>query len=143
MEPQPAHTTPNSVTNPTALKNMANLTVTTTLVAVPGHIIRHDKNSVVIGGEKFSEILRQLYESGFRRVEVLIEVARQKIVVEGVIYKKHDSRRGRTHFTLYPLQPGQAVLRMLSDEHRRDAAPYAKKPLPVLIHQIAVPLKPK
>ncbi len=142
MGAQPVHTNPSPVTNPTTLKSAVNITVTTPAV-IPGYVIRHDKNSVVIGGEKLGDVLRQLQESGFRRVEVLVEVAGQRIAVDAVIYSKRDSRRNRTYFMLYPLQPGQAVLRMLSDEHRRGAAPRAKRPLPVIIHQIAVPLKPK
>jgi hypothetical protein len=141
MDTTPNHTNPGSVINPTVLRNMVNLTVSA--AAVPGYVIRHGKNSVVISGEKLGEVLRQLYESGFRRVEVLIEVAGRQLVTDATIYNKYDSRRGRTYWWLYVLQPGQAVLRALLDEHRRAAAPRAKRPLPVLIHRIAVPLTPK
>jgi hypothetical protein len=141
MGAQPVHTSPNPVTNPTTLKHVVNITVTTT--AVPGYIIRHDKNSVVISGGKLGEVLRRLYESGFRRVEVLIEVASRQVVTDATIYSKYDKRRNRTYWWLYVLQPGQAVLRTLLDEHRRGAAPRAKKPLPVLVHQITVTLSPK
>jgi hypothetical protein len=123
------------------LKSAVNITVTT--VAIPAYVIRHDKNSVVVGGEKLGEVLRQLYDSGFRHVEVLIEVAGRQVAVDATIYHKYDRRRGRTYWWLYPLQPGQAVLRALFDEYRRGAMPRAKRPLPVIIHQIAVPLKPK
>ena len=141
MGAQPAHTDQNPVMNPTVLKNMVN--ITTVAAAIPGYVIRHDKNSVVISGEKLGEVLRQLYDSGFHRVEVLIEVAGRQIVTDATIYSKYDRRRNRTYWWLYVLQPGQAVLRALFDEYRRGAAPRAKRPLPVLIHRIAVPLKPK
>jgi hypothetical protein len=141
MGAQPSLPNPNSVTNPTVLKNMVNITVVA--AAVPGYVIRHDKNSVVISGEKLGEVLRQLYESGFRRVEVLIEVAGRQVVTDATIYSKYDRRRNRTYWWLYVLQPGQAVLRALFDEYRRGAAPRAKRPLPVLIHQITIPLTPK
>ncbi len=136
-----AHPNPNPVTNPTMLKNVVNITVAT--AAIPGYVIRHDKNSVVISGEKLGEVLRQLYDSGFRRVEVLIEVAGRQVVTDASIYSKYDRRRNRTYWWLYVLQPGQSVLRALLDEHRRGAAPRAKRPLPVLIHQITIPLTPK
>jgi len=137
----PLHPNLNPVTNHTMLKSVANITVTT--AAIPGYVIKHDRNSVVISGEKLGEVLEQLYSAGFRRVEVLIEVAGRQILTDGTIYCRHDKRRGRTYYWLYPLQPGQAVLRALFDEHRRGAAPRAKKPLPLIIHQIAVPLKTK
>jgi len=141
MGAQPVHTNPNPVTNPTVLKNMVNITITT--AAIPGYVIRHDKNSVVISGEKLGEVLQQLYDSGFRRVEVLIEVAGRHVVADATIYTKYDKRRNRTYWWLYILQPAQAVLRMLLDEYRRGAAARAKRPLPVLIHRIAIPLTPK
>jgi hypothetical protein len=98
---------------------------------------------VVISGEKLAEVLRQLYEAGLRHVEAVVEVAGQRIAVDAVIYSKHDRRRSRTYYWLYVLQPGQAVLRTLFVEYRRGVAPRAKKPLPVLVHQITVTLKPK
>jgi len=141
MDTPPVRANSNPVMSPTALKHTINLTVAAT--AVPGYVIRHDKNSVVISGEKLAEVLSQLYEAGLRYVEAVVEVAGQRIIVDAVIYSKHNRRRNRTYLWLYVLQPGQAVLRMLFDEYRRGAAPRAKKPLPVLIHQIAVALKPK
>jgi hypothetical protein len=140
MDTPPLHTNLNPVTNPTTLRHTVNLTVA---AAVPGYVIKHDKHSVVISGEKLGEVLRQLHDSGFRRVEVLMEVAGRRIVTDASIYSKYDRRRNRIYWWLYVLQPGQAVLRTLFDEHRRGAAPHAKRPLPVLIHQITVPLKPK
>ncbi len=141
MGAQPTYTSPNPVINPPTLKGVANITVST--AAVPGYAVKHDKNSVVISGEKLGEVLRQLYEAGVRRVEVLIEVAGRQVVADASIYSKYDKRRNRTYYWLYVLQPGQAVLRALLEEHRRGAAPRAKRPLPVLIHQIAIPLTPK
>ncbi len=141
MGAQQAHPTSNTVMDPTTLKSAVNITVVA--AAIPGYVIKHDKNSVVISGEKLGEVLRQLYESGFSRVEVLIEVAGRQVVADASIYSKYDKRRNRAYWWLYVLQPGQAVLRALLEEHRRGAAPRAKKPLPVLIHRIAVPLTPK
>jgi len=141
MGTPPIHTNPNPVTNPKTLKHTVNLTVAA--AAVPGYVIRHDKNSVVISGEKLGDVLRQLYDSGFRRVEVLMEVAGRQVVTDATIYSKYDKRRNRTYWWLYVLQPGQAVIRALFDEYRRGAAPRAKRPLPVLIHQITMPLTPK
>jgi RNase P/RNase MRP subunit p29 len=141
MGVQPVHPNPNSVINPTMPKHTINLIVAAT--AIPGYVVRHDKNSVVISGEKLAEVLRQLYEAGLRYVEAVIEVAGQRIAIDGTIYSKYDKRRNRTYYWLYVLQPGQAVLRTLFDEYRRGAAPRAKRPLPVLIHRISVSLKPK
>jgi len=141
MGAQPDRTNPNPVTNPTAIKHVVNITIAS--AAIPGYVVRHDKNSVAISGEKLGEVLQQLYDSGFRRVEVLLEVAGRQVVTDATIYSKYDRRRSRTYWWLYVLQPGQAVLRMLLDEHRREAAPRARRPLPVLILRIAVPLTPK
>jgi hypothetical protein len=141
MGVQPVHPNPNPVINPIVHKNIVNITLVS--AAIPGYAIRHDRNSVVISGEKLAEVLRQLYEAGLRYVEAVIEVAGQRIAIDGTIYSKYDKRRNRTYYWLYVLQPGQAVLRTLFDEYRRGAAPREKRPLPVLVHQIAVPLRPK
>jgi hypothetical protein len=108
---------------------------------VPGYVIAHDKNAVAITGQNLAEVLSQLYEAGFRYVEAVVEVAEQKLVIDATIYSKYDRRRGRAYFWLYPLQPGQSVLRDLFRKYRGGAAPHAKKPMPVIIHQIAVALK--
>ena len=141
MGTQIPNTTPSAGISPKVPKYTIDITLSR--AAVPGYAIKHDKNSVVIGGEKLGEVLEQLYESGFRRVEAVVEVAGRQIVADATIYKKYDKKRNRTYYWLYVLQPGQAVLRALFDEHRRGAAPRAKKPLPLIIHQIAVPLKTK
>jgi len=141
MDPAPVRANPNPVTSPQLPKHAINLTIAAT--AIPGYVIRHDKNSVVVSGEKLAEVLSQLYEAGLRYVEAVVEVAGQRIIVDAVIYNKRDKKRNRTYYWLYVLQPGQAVLRMMFDEYRRGAAPRAKKPLPAIIHQIAIALKPK
>jgi hypothetical protein len=138
MEPQ---TPPNPVISPQALKNAVNIYITA--VAIPGHVIMHDKNAVVISGQKLAEVLSQLYEAGFRYVEALIETAGQRIVIDAAIYSKYDKRRNRTYWWLYPLQPGQSVLRDMFLKYRGGAARHAKRPMPVIIHQIAVSLKQK
>ena len=138
MEPQ---TPPNPVISPQALKNAVNIYTTT--VAIPGYVIMHDKNSVAISGQKLAEVLSQLYETGFRYVEALIEVAGQRIIIDATIYSKYDKRRNRTYWWLYPLQPGQSVLRDMFLKYRGGAAHRAKRPMPVIIHQIAVSLKQK
>ncbi|MFZ8808144.1 MAG: hypothetical protein ACO2PN_08560 [Pyrobaculum sp.] len=136
MEPQ---TPPNPVISPQVLKNAVNIYITA--VAIPGHVIMHDKNSVVISGQKLAEVLSPLYEAGFRYVEAVVEVAGQRIAVDAAIYSKHDKRRNRAYHWLYPLQPGQSVLRDMFYRHRSGAARHAKRPMPVIIHQIAVALK--
>ena len=138
MEPQ---TPPNPVISPQALKNAVNIYITA--VAIPGHVIMHDKNSVVISGQKLAEVLSPLYEAGFRYVEAVVEVAGQRIAVDAAIYSKYDKRRNRAYYWLYPLQPGQSVLRDMFLKYRSGAARHAKRPMPVIIHQIAVSLKPK
>jgi len=138
MEPQ---TPPNPVISPQALKNAVNIYITA--VAIPGHVIMHDKNSVVISGQKLAEVLSPLYEAGFRYVEAVVEVAGQRIAVDAAIYSKYDKRRNRAYHWLYPLQPGQSVLRDMFLKYRGGAARHAKRPMPVIIHQIAVSLKPK
>jgi hypothetical protein len=138
MEPQ---TPTNPVISPQALKNAVNIYITA--VAIPGHVIMHDKNSVVISGQKLTEVLSPLYEAGFRYVEAVVEVAGQRIAVDAAIYSKHDRRRSRAYYWLYPLQPGQSVLRDMFLKYRGGAARHAKRPMPVIIHQIAVSLKQK
>jgi hypothetical protein len=132
---------PNPVMNPIVLKNMVNITVVA--AAIPGYVIMHDKSAVVISGQKLAEVLSQLYEAGFRYVEAVVEVAGQRIVIDGTIYIKYDKRRNRTYYWLYPQQPGQSVLRDMFLKYRGGAARHAKRPMPVIIHQIAVSLKQK
>jgi hypothetical protein len=139
MEPQPVNTNQNPVTNPPPLRKGVNITVAA--VAIPGYVIAHDKNAVAISGQKLAEVLSQLYEAGFRYVEAIVEVAGQRIAVDAAIYSKHDRRRSRTYFWLYPLQPGQSVLRDMFLKYRGGAVRHAKKPMPVIVHQITVSLK--
>ncbi len=112
-------TQPNPVTGPQVLKNAVNIYITA--VAIPGHVIMHDKNSVVISGQKLAEVLSQLYEAGFRYVEAVVEVAGQRMAVDATIYSKYDKRRNRVYHWLYPLQPAQSVLRDLFYKHRGGA----------------------
>lgn len=132
-------TTP--VTNPPSLRKGVNITVAT--AAIPGYVVMYDKNAVAISGQKLAEVLSQLYEAGFRYVEAVVEVAGQRIAVDAAIYSKYDKRRNRTYYWLYPLQPGQAVLRDMFLKYRGGAPRNAKRPMPVIIHQIAVSLKQK
>jgi len=141
MEPPTVNPTTTPVTNPPSLRKGVNITVAT--AAIPGYVIMHDKSAVAISGQKLGEVLSQLYEAGFRYVEAIVEVAGQRIVVDAAIYSKHDRRRSRTYHWLYPLQPGQSVLRDMFLKYRGGAARHAKRPMPVIIHQIAVSLKQK
>jgi hypothetical protein len=141
MSGQASLPNPNPVTNPVALNSTVNITVAS--AAIPGYVIMQDKNAVAISGQKLVEVLSQLYEAGFRRVEAVVEVSGQRIVVDAAIYSKYDKRRGRVYFWLYPLQPGQSVLRDMFLKYRSGAARHAKRPMPVIIHQLAVSLRQK
>ena len=141
MKPPTVNPNTNPVTNPLSLRKGVNITVAT--AAIPGYVIMHDKNAVAISGQKLAEVLSQLYEAGFRYVEAVVEVAGQRIAVDAAIYSKYDKRRNRAYYWLYPLQPGQSVLRDMFLKYRSGAARHAKRPMPVIIHQIAVSLKPK
>jgi hypothetical protein len=141
MGAQPIHPNPNPVINSPSLRKGVNITVAT--AAIPGYVIMHDKSAVVISGQKLAEVLSQLYEAGFRYVEAVVEVAGQRIAIDGTIYSKYDKRRNRTYYWLYPLQPGQSVLRDMFLKYRGGATRHTKRPMPVIIYQIAVSLKPK
>jgi hypothetical protein len=101
----------------------------------------HDKGVVGISGPKLAENLEVYYRAGVRQVEAVVLVAGQPLAVDGTINVRHDRRSGRTYLWLYPLQPAQSILRDLYLKHRGDAAPRAKKPMPIIV--LTVRPKPK
>jgi hypothetical protein len=125
------------VTDPYREKNIINLTSTSKLlgvVGIPAHVSVHDNAYVAIsGGRSLSDILMPYYAAGIRRVEIVIDVAGQRLAAEAKIYKRTDRQGGRVYLWLYPLQPAQGLLRDLLRRHRAGAAPNAKRPLPIAI----------
>ena len=109
--------------------------------AIPAHVVMHDKNAVGISGQKLAEILEVYYKAGISRVEAAVLVDGQPLVVDCRIYTRHDQRRNRTYYWLYPLGTGQSLLRDMLRRHRGDAPRNAKRPLPAAI--LAVVPKPK
>ena len=134
--PVTAHQTPNNITN---------INITNTPVAlsagIPAHITVHDKGVVGIGGQKLAENLEVYYRAGFHQVEAVVLVAGQPLVVDGTIYVRHDRRSGRTYYWIYPLQPAQSILRDLYLKYRGDAAPRAKRPMPIIVLTVGPKLK--
>jgi len=110
-------------------------------VALPGHVIVHDRRSIAITCNSLIDFLRALYEAGMRYVTAVIEVAGQRLVVDAVIYRRPDKRSGRARYLLYPLQPAQSLLRNMLARWRGGASPGAKRPMPVLIHSVTPKLR--
>jgi hypothetical protein len=137
---------PKYVTNPYENINLENITVTAKIlnslaVGIPAVVTTHDRNSVAITGKSLSEILQTYYDAGVEHVEVVIDIAGQKVAAVGKIYRKVNKQTGRTTYWLYPLYPAQSLLRDLLRRYRADAPRKAKRPLPVTI--LAVVPKPK
>jgi hypothetical protein len=109
--------------------------------AVPGHVVVQDRRSVGITSNGLRDFLRALYEAGIRHVQVVVDVAGQRLAVDAVIYRKLDKRGGRAHYWLYPLQPAQTLLSDMLHKWRADAPYNAKRPMPIVI--FAVIPKPK
>jgi len=134
--------TPPTHNNVTSIKLFSdNLLGMPFKAAIPAHVIMHDKNTVGISGQKLAEILEVYYKAGISHVEAAVLVAGQPLVVDCRIYTRHDRRSNRTYFWLYPLQPGQTLLRDLYFKYRGGAPRNAKRPLPVAIHAVVPKLK--
>jgi len=133
------------VTDPYLEKNTEHILTTIKLLGIagiPAHISAHDNTYVAIsGGRSLSDILMPYYAAGIRRVELVIDVAGQRLSVDAKIYRRTEKQSGRVYLWLYPLQPAQGLLREMLHRHRAGAAPRAKRPLPITI--LAVVPKPK
>jgi hypothetical protein len=140
---QPGPHTP--VTTPGTPNNITNINITNTpvalSVAIPAHITVHDKGVVGISGPKLVENLEVYYRAGVRHIEAVVLVAGQPLVIDGTINIRHDRRSGRTYYWIYPLQPAQSILRDLYLKYRGDAAPRAKKPMPIIVLTVVPKLK--
>jgi len=139
---------PNSepVTNPHTEKIMENITVAltfanTVVAGVPAFVSVHDSNYVAISGRSLSDLLRAFYDAGVRRVEVVIEVAGQRLAAEANVHRRTDKRSGRAYYWLYPLQPAQSLLRDMLRRYRGGAPRNAKRPLPVAVLTVLPKLK--
>jgi hypothetical protein len=145
MAQQGPHPTAEPVTNPRLERNLTNLTPTSKLlgaVGIPANISVHDSSYVAIsGGRSLSDVLMPYYAAGVRRVEIVIDVEGQRLAAEAKIYRRTDKQSGRVYLWLYPLQPAQRLLRDLLRRYRGDAAPNAKRHLPIAI--LAIIPKPK
>jgi len=82
-------------------------------------------------------LLAALSEAGIRHVSVIIEVASHRLVVDATINRRVDRRNGHVYFWLYPLGPGQTLLRDVYLKHRAGASRGAKNPLPVVIYSVS------
>jgi hypothetical protein len=133
------------VTDPRQEKNVINLITSHKLlgaVGIPANLSVHDNAYVGIsGGSNLSEILMPYYAAGIRRVDIVIDVAGQKLTAEAKIYQRTDKRGGRMYLWLYPLQPAQGLLREIVRRHRADAPRKAKRPLPITILAVVPKLK--
>jgi hypothetical protein len=116
----------------TAAHTIAN-TIAGTIAGVPALVTVHDSRYVAISGRGLSDLLRAFYEAGVRRVEAVIDVPGQRLAAEAKIFRKLDRRSGRTYYYLYPLQPAQGLLRDMLRRYRGNAAPNAKRPMPVTV----------
>jgi hypothetical protein len=137
MAQQGPYPSSEPVTDPRLERNITNLTPTSKLfsaVGIPASISVHDSSYVAIsGGRSLSDILMPYYVTGVRRVEIVIDVAGQRLAAEAKIYRRTDKQSGRVYLWLYPLQPAQGLLREMLRRHRAGAAPNAKRPLPVIV----------
>jgi len=104
-----------------------------TLAAVPGHVVAHGKHAVGIKADGLADLLKAFHEAGVRRVQAVIDVAGQRLVIDATVYRKIDKRSGRALYWLYPLGTAQSLLRDLLRKHRGDAPRNTKRPLPVII----------
>ena len=125
---------------------MGNITVAltyanTVVAGVPAFVSVHDSSYVAISGRSLSDLLKAFYDAGVRRVEVVIEVAGQRLAAEANVHRRTDKRSGRAYYWLYPLQPTQSLLRDMLRKYRGDAPRNAKRPLPVAIHAVVPKLK--
>jgi hypothetical protein len=137
---------PKYITGPHKNTNLENITVSAKIlnalaVGIPAVVTAHDRNSVAITGKNLSEMLQAYYDAGVQRVEVVIDVAGQKVAATCRIYQKTSKQAGRATYWLYPLYPAQALLREMLRRHRGEAPRKAKRPLPITV--VAVVPKPK
>ena len=86
---------------------------------------------VAIGGRELSKRLEELYLSGVREVELILDVPGRRLGISGrIIYKRN---KDRTYYYIYPKHPAQSLLRELYLKRRGNAEPYAKTPVPVVV----------
>jgi len=144
MVQQGPHLNSEQVTDPRLGRNTTNLTSSAKLfgaVGIPANISIHDSSYVAIsGGKSLSDVLMPYYAAGVRRVEIIIEIEGQRLAAEAKIYRRTDKQSGRVYLWIYPLQPAQRLLREMLRRYRGDAAPKAKRPLPIAI--LAIMPKP-
>jgi hypothetical protein len=109
--------------------------------AVPARVVVHDRHAVGITSDGLVDLLKAFYEAGVRRIQVIIDVAGQRLAADAAVYRKIDRRSGRVSYWLYPLGTAQTFLRDLLQKHRGDAPRNAKRPLPVAV--VAVVPRPR
>jgi hypothetical protein len=105
--PPNSHTQP--VTDPHKERRVGNITVThtfanTVVAEVPAFVTIHDNHYVAVSGRSLSDLLGAYYAAGFRRVEVVIDAAGQRLAAEAKVYRRFNRRSGRMYFWLYSLQ---------------------------------------
>jgi hypothetical protein len=98
---------------------------------VPASVSQYGSNFVVISGPELSKQLEELYTSGVREVEVVVDVPGHRLVAVGKIYALR--KRSTTYYYIYPHDAAQRLLRELYHKYRGDAPTGTKKPVPVIV----------
>jgi hypothetical protein len=99
--------------------------------SIPASVSLYSKNSVVISGPELSRRLEELYTSGVREVEVVVDVPGHRLVAVGKIYIVH--KRNTKYYYIYPHDAAQRLLRELYFKYRSGAPAGAKRPMPVIV----------
>jgi hypothetical protein len=102
-----------------------------TSASIPASVSLYSKNSVVISGSELSRRLEELYTSGVREVEVVVDVPGHRLVAVGKIYVVH--KRNTKYYYVYPHDAAQRLLRELYYKYRSGAPTGAKRPVPVVV----------
>jgi hypothetical protein len=103
------------------------------LWGIPASVSLYGKNFVVISGPGLSKRLEELYTSGVREVEVVVDVPGQRLVASGRIYNRYNKQRNATYYYIYPRDPAQRLLRELYYKYRGNAPIGAKRPMVAVV----------
>ncbi len=98
---------------------------------IPASISLYGKNFVVISGPELSRRLKELYASGAREVEVVVDVPGHRLVAIGKIYVLR--KRNAIYYYIYPHDSAQRILRELYYRYRGNAPVGAKRPMPAIV----------
>jgi hypothetical protein len=98
---------------------------------IPASVSQYGKNFVVISGSELSRRLEELYASGVREVEVVIDVPGHRLTATGRIYVVR--KRHAMYYYIYPHDSAQRILRELYYKYRGNAPAGAKRPMPAIV----------